>query len=309
MADDEKPAARTRLPAILLGFAALGAAASVGVRAWLDHRPDAPVAASAAPTPPMPLTALEAHLRAAPGDGEGWRTLGAGYFHAERYADAAGAYAQATRLLPGRADIWSALGEAQTLSVNAVDGIAHAAFAHAIAIDPRDARARYFLAVEKDVAGDHRGAIDGWIALLDDAPPGAVWAQPVRDLIQQVATRARIDIAGRLPPAAPAVPAGREVAAAGIPGPTPEDMNAASALTPSQQQEMARGMIATLAGRLRQNPDDADGWIRLMRGQMVLGDGAAAHGALIDARRAFANDPASLARLTDAANVLGVPAT
>jgi cytochrome c-type biogenesis protein CcmH len=70
---------------------------------------------------------------------------------------------------------------------------------------------------------------------------------------------------------------------------------------------MVRGMVERLAARLRQNPRDADGWIRLMRSRMVLNDRAAAGEALRSGLGAFANDPAAQGRLRAAARELGVP--
>lgn len=258
---------------------------------------------------PATIAGLEDRMRAQPDDGEGWQSLGSAYFAAQRYTDAAGAYARATRLMPDRAGVWSALGEAQTLASNAVDPIAHQAFAKALAIDPKDSRARYFLAVEKDVRGDHKAAVDDWIALLRDAPPGAPWAQSVHDLVVRVADQYRIDVKGRLPDVAPA-PAladGDDVARAAIPGPTSDQMSDAARLTPGEQNEMARGMVDRLAQRLAAQPDDFDGWVRLMRARMVLGDASGAGEALAGARRAFAGDRGALARLDDAARALRVP--
>ncbi|WP_293987229.1 tetratricopeptide repeat protein [Sphingomonas sp.] len=294
-----------------LGWFALAGAAAILIAAIGLHRTAAPgndAAVSNAEAPADPAAAiasLENKMRAHPDDGEGWRSLGWSYFQMQRYADAAGAYAKATRLLPNRAAIWSAFGEAQTLASNAVDPIAHDAFGKALAIDPKDSRARYFLAVEKDVRGDHQGAIDDWIALLRDGPKDAPWAQSVHDLIVQVAAQHKIDVKGRVPDVAPAAVA--DAAGAAIPGPTADQMNDAASLTPGQQNEMARGMVDRLAQRLAGQPDDFDGWVRLMRARMVLRDGKGAGDALADARRAFAADDAKLARLTDAARALNVP--
>ena len=290
---------------------ALGAAAVVAIGSIAAHQLSTDTALPPAPTQPHAdpramIDGLEARMRETPGDVAGWKSLGQAYFLAGRYRDAAGAYARGVRLAPGDGELWSALGEAQTLAVNSVDATAHDSFARALAIDGKDARARYFLAVEKDVKGDHKGAIDDWIALLRDAPPGAPYAASVHQLVEMVAKREKIDVAGRLPAVAPPAPGGGEVAAAGIPGPTPEQMQAASAMTPSQQDAMARGMVDTLAARLAQNPKDAEGWIRLMRARKVLGDDAAASKALADGRRVFARDPATLARFADAARTLGI---
>lgn len=56
-------------------------------------------------------------------------------------------------------------------------------------------------------------------------------------------------------------------------------------------------MVEALAERLRRNPDDAEGWQRLVRAYVVLGDMAKANAAYADGRRALVKDPAALAAL------------
>ena len=97
------------------------------------------------------------------------------------------------------------------------------------------------------------------------------------------------------------------MATAAIPGPTREQMQAATSLPPGQQDAMVRGMVDGLAAKLKADPQNADGWIRLMRARMVLGEQGAATQALREARAAFAGDAAEQARLSDAARTLGVP--
>jgi cytochrome c-type biogenesis protein CcmH len=43
-------------------------------------------------------------------------------------------------------------------------------------------------------------------------------------------------------------------------------------MTPEQRDQMIRGMVDNLATRLRDNPNDADGWLRLGRAYKVLGE-------------------------------------
>ena len=113
----------------------------------------------------------------------------------------------------------------------------------------------------------------------------------------------------------PAAAADRRAAAAspitaptaGIPGPTPDQLRAASGMTPTQQSEMGRAMVERLAGRLRQNPRDADGWIMLMRSRMVAERAAACRRGAAHRLAAFSNEPATQARLRQAARELGVP--
>ena len=299
--------------------AAAAAAVAIGVRYGRHQSPEIGAAAAAtgrdeAATASQPdvarmIAQLEARLRAKPDDAEGWRMLGWSNFNLGRYAAAAKAYARLAALTPNDATAWSALGEALVYARGAgVDADAAHAFDRAVAIDPRDARARYFLAVRKDMAGNHKAAIDDWIAILKDAPADAPYAQSIRDLVTQVATREKIDITGRLPPtpvAPPPADAGAAVARDAIPGPSAQQMQDAARMSPSEQDAMARMMVDRLAARLAADPHDEAGWIRLMRARMVLGDKPAAVAAHAKADAAFAADPAARGRIDSAARALG----
>jgi cytochrome c-type biogenesis protein CcmH len=260
------------------------------------------------------IASLETRLRANPDNPADWRTLGWSYFELGREADSDGdfrmamarssaAYRRAAELEPGNAENWSSLGEALQVTMTQVAPEAEQAFQRAIRLNPADPRARYFLAVQKDLRGQHAQAIDDWLALLRDTPAGAPWEADLRRTIEQTASRHRIDLGGRLPPPRPAA----STASAAIPGPTREQMAAASSIPPGQQDQMVRGMVDGLAARLHRNPRDADGWIRLMRSRMVLREPDAAAGALRSALAAFPNDAATQNRLRGAARELAVP--
>jgi cytochrome c-type biogenesis protein CcmH len=45
----------------------------------------------------------------------------------------------------------------------------------------------------------------------------------------------------------------------------------AQSLPPGEQQAMIDGMVSRLAERLTSEPDDAEGWLRLVRAYAVLG--------------------------------------
>lgn len=59
-------------------------------------------------------------------------------------------------------------------------------------------------------------------------------------------------------------------------GPTAEQVREAEAMDPQARAEMIAGMIAGLEARLEAAPDDFDGWMRLGRSRLVLGDAPAA---------------------------------
>jgi cytochrome c-type biogenesis protein CcmH len=239
------------------------------------------------------INALEAKARRSPKDVETLKALGAVFMQAERYADAASAYGRAAHLAPGDGEAASAQGEALTRAAQGtVTPQAKAAFAAAVADDPTDPRARYFLAAYKDQQGDHAGAMADWIALIKSAPPGAPWAAQVRAAVEQTAVQNHLDISGQLPPRHEG-PAADPAAVAQV-----------QRMTPAAQKAMIASMVGRLAARLKANPRDSEGWINLMRARMVLGDGVGAASAYHDA---LAGDPTDRPQLTDAARQLGVP--
>jgi cytochrome c-type biogenesis protein CcmH len=107
------------------------------------------------------------------------------------------------------------------------------------------------------------------------------------------------------PPAAPPAPV-PPAPAASAPGPSAADIAAATKLEPNQQNQMIVGMVARLADRLKQNGNDLDGWQRLLRAYMVLGERDKAQAAAAEARRALASDPDKLRQIDDMVKSLGL---
>jgi cytochrome c-type biogenesis protein CcmH len=293
----------------ILGAATAALAAAVGYSQWGGGSgAGAPAATSSAKAPVDEVAALEAAARANPKNVEVWQALGAALFDASRFADAAQAFEKATALAPRTAVLWSALGEARVMASarDPMPAPALDAFRKAAAIDPKDPRTRYFLAVKRDIDGDHQGAIADWLALLADTPAGAPWEADLRRTIEQVGKIHKIDVAARLAATQPRALTAEElpVAARAIPGPSRADMEAASQLPKGQQDAMINSMIAGLEDKLAANPANVDGWIMLMRSRMTLGESAKASAAL---KSAIAANPAAAARLRAQAELLGVP--
>jgi cytochrome c-type biogenesis protein CcmH len=259
-------------------------------------RPDQPVG-----TVEEKIKQLELKLTREANDPAGWRMLGWSHFETGDLMRSAAAYRRATEIEPQNAENWSSLGEALQSASTDVSPEAAAAFERALKLDRTDPRARYFRAVQKDLQGQHEPAVADWIALLRDTPSGAPWEADLRRTILQVAQKHDIDVSSRMP-AGPQATA----ATAAIPGPTPEQLAAASSIPPGQQSEMVKGMVDRLANRLKREPKDADGWMRLMRARMVLGDTEAARQAHQSGLAAFRQDASAKARLDQAARELGV---
>jgi cytochrome c-type biogenesis protein CcmH len=303
------------------------AGTSVPVGAGTPAGPVVPAAEAQAAGEVAALVAgLEKKMAENPSDPEGWRMLGWSYFQVQRFADSAAAYAKAVALKPDGIGYQSAYGEAL---VQAGDGRvtpeAAKAFQAAKDQDGSDARARYFLGVKKQQDGDAKGALDDWITLLGESAGDAPWVPQLRGIIESTALESKIDVSARLaalrPPAsggatvaAPPMPGLAGVAAgatsgapAGVmPGPSAEQVAGAAAMTAGDRQAMITGMVNGLAAKLKANPKDEAGWLRLMRARTVLGDQAAASKARNDALAAFAGDAGTQARIRAAATEMGI---
>jgi cytochrome c-type biogenesis protein CcmH len=129
----------------------------------------------------------------------------------------------------------------------------------------------------------------------------------LRQLAEGTAANAKPDIP-MAPAAAPAAPMAPSAGAAspGAPGPTAADVAAAAKLDPGQQNAMIATMVARLADRLKADGSDFDGWQRLIRAYVVLGERDKAQSAASDARKALSGDADKLQRIEDVIKNLGL---
>ena len=77
-------------------------------------------------------------------------------------------------------------------------------------------------------------------------------------------------------------------------------------MTPEARNQMIRGMVERLATRLHEDGSDVDGWLRLLRAYMVMGERDRARAAVGEARGALAREPEKLRRLDEGIRELGV---
>jgi cytochrome c-type biogenesis protein CcmH len=255
------------------------------------------------PEPSDQPTDLVASTQPHPDGGEANSRRAARYFDSGQFDKAAQAYGEALRLAPGNASLWSARGEAWVMAGRhePLPAAALSDFETAIRLDSKDPRARYFLAVKQDLAGDHKGAINNWLALLADTPPGAVWEADLRRTIEQVARINAIQVNERLANVRQPAPKAPPTIAA-IPGPSAEDLKRASALRPTDQRKMAEDMVARLEARLSADPSNVEGWTMLIRSRMALGQPDRARAAL---EAAIGANPGATRRLREQAEIMG----
>ncbi len=252
---------------------------------------------------------LAKRLQTDTNDGEGFRMLGWSYVNTNRPALAVPAYKRAAELLPGRADVHAGYGEA--LVADAKDTVtpqAKAQFDEAIRIDGKEPRARFFLSLYKAQNGKEREALDEWIALSNGAAADTPWQADLRQRAEKLATKLGVDISGRFKAAvaAPPVPADANPAPFISKGPDATAVAAAENMSEGDRQSMIDGMVEGLATKLRSNPDNLDGWVKLIRSRVVLKQKDKAKVDVSTARKVFAGQADKLGQINAVAAELGL---
>ncbi|MBX4928237.1 cytochrome c-type biogenesis protein CcmH [Rhizobium binae] len=214
------------------------------------------------------IAKAERHLAANPDDGKGWDVLAPIYFRTMRVNDAQVAYRNAIRLLgpsPIRLD-----GLAETLMAVS-DGVvteeARQALEQSLTLEPDNPRARFYVALSMEQAGRAEEARRAFEALAQQSPADAPWLPLVNEHIAKNGGAA----------AQPTAPG----------GPTSEDVAAAEDMSSGDRQQMIRGMVESLDAKLSAEPNNFEGWMRLVRSYAVLNDKDRAASALKRGLAAF----------------------
>lgn len=223
----------------------------------------------------------ERHLAENPNDGKGWDVLGPIYLRMGRYPEAAKAFAAAIRLEGATAVREAGLGEAIASEAGGIiNADAVAAFERALALEPGNPKARYYLATAKAQEGRIAEAVADWKALVADSAADSPW----RGAAEQAVAEGERRLAAN-----GAQPAGEQAAQSTdtLGGPSADDIAAAEEMAPADRMAMIEQMVSGLDEKLRQNPADREGWLRLIRSYVVLGRKDEALDALKRAEAAF----------------------
>ena len=182
------------------------------------------------------IARAEAHLSANPEDGRGWDVIAPIYHRIGRYPDAATAWRNAIRLQGSTAEREVALGEAVASAAGGlITAEAQEAFERALALEPTHPRARFLLAAALAQEGRREEAAEAWRAMLPDLAPDSPWRGAIAQALGEM-----------------------EAQDGGL-------------ISDKEQAGMIDNMVAGLDQRLRENPQDPEGWQRLVHSYVVLG--------------------------------------
>lgn len=266
------------LALIMLPLLAIGVYLPLGSPAL----PDMPLASrQLTPGANQPIANLiaqvEQHLANNPTDARGWAVLAPVLTRIGRHDDAVRAFRNIISYGGDNAARRADLGEAMTLAANGViTADAKAEFDRATTQDPGEVKARYFLGLAAEQDGRRADAATIWRAMLEQAPPDAPW--------RAVVSAALVRVGGKGPE---------------LPALSQDTMASAQAMSGEDRAAMIQGMVERLATRLKQDGSDVDGWLRLVRAYLVLGDRDKAKTAMTEARQAVSKDSEQLRKLND----------
>lgn len=244
---------------------------------------------AAAQTPQAPsdpeFTALITQLRDVvakrPKDVTGLTLLARNEAVLGNYKAASAAYLQ---LIAAKGDMVQAedhLNAAQTM-IAATGGLvsaeAEAQLTSALQMDPQNGMARYFSGLMFAQTGRPDRAFALWEPLLREGPETALYMEPIRAMIPDLAAAAGIKYA------APK-------------GPDAQDIANAADMSAADRQEMIKTMVAGLETRLMAEGGTVEEWRQLIKALGVLQDPARQAAAIAAAQKAYAGDAAALEAL------------
>jgi cytochrome c-type biogenesis protein CcmH len=256
--------------------------------------PDAPDFALKArfesPNPDSNILVRRVELRVEehPEDGRGWEVLAPVYLAQGRAEDSVNAWRNAIKALGADARRFGGLAEALVvLNKGRMTAETREAFAKVQELVPDDPRARFYLALADAQDGKHDQAVSKLEALKKDSPADAPWIAVTDDQIARIKAE-------------------KEAQAKAPGNPSAEDVAAASELSDTDRMAMIRTMVDSLDSRLKDDPNNIDGWKRLVRSYVMLQQPDKAAEALRRGLAAFPADTENGKALMEIARELGV---
>ncbi len=227
------------------------------------------------------IAQVEQQLEKQPNDVQGWQLLVPNYLSMGRFKDAANAMDQIARINGPSAELYANMAEAFVFDNQGLMTAQSMLIAReALKLDAKHPKALYYNALGLAQEGKTDEARLAFQSLLIHAPADAPY---------------RAAVTGQLAKLAPS---------ASAPQISAEQMQGAENMKPEDRIAMIRGMVDGLDQKLKDNPQDIEGWLRLIRARTVLNDGDKAASALATARATFAAKPEDIKALDDLAKEL-----
>ncbi len=205
------------------------------------------------------IIAIKAHLIDNPNDSKAWRALGQYNSMLRNKAGSAHAFQRWYELEPDNVEAAVMFSESLImLSEGRVPPAALLVLKEAQKIQPNNPGIRYYLALEKYQSGRIATALADWKSLERDSPANAPWIPTLNHWIRQAQRDLGMPVDAE--PKNPAAPALSE-----------EKRKAMMDMSPEEQADMIKSMVAQLQEKMDKNPENVEGWLQLAKAYSVLG--------------------------------------
>ena len=227
------------------------------------------------------LAAAEKRLQEDPDDAQGWTVVAPVYVRLNQYEKGVFAYENALRLRGRNPTLIVGLAEAIVLSNEGqITEKSKTLFAEALRLQPLNVTALFYTGMAAYREENWQAARDAWQVMIQNATGNEDWYGVVSARVQELNTR----LEGQ-----PPVQSGGDDLMQGM--------------SQDERREFIEGMVASLAERLQDEPEDREGWLRLVRSYMVLGDRQKAVAAVEDAKAVFGDEPDYIRQLNELAGI------
>ena len=226
------------------------------------------------------ITNLQEKLKVNPEDLQNWELLGRTLLIRKQYEAASDSLRQGVSIFPSSLELRATYAEALVLAAQGrISREALKQFKLVSKSIPKDPRVRYYLGLADYQQEKIELALQKWTTLLDETPQNAPWRKMLTSRIDQATkvlgiktSEPKQKLAANQKSTAPSVnPANPSILKKGFQGPTSEDIRAAQTLSKNDRQEMINNMVEGLAAKLKDNPNNLNGWLRLSQSYKVLG--------------------------------------
>lgn len=216
------------------------------------------------------LAVAEKRLSTNPDDSNGWKVVAPVYMRMGRFDDAINAYENVLRVEGDSPEFLLKLADAHIeKNQGQVNDKAQNLVSRVLAIDEENAIAKFYtgiIALQSDKPDE---TLLIWQAMLDEAKGDEEWVPIIQGRIAELKSLENT----------PLLPAVDEAT-----------LEAAEGMSAEDRLEMIGQMVSNLSEKLQENPNDKQGWQRLIRSYMVLNRKEDAQTALVNARKQFADD-------------------
>ncbi len=268
--------AQLRRAALAIAVVIIGASTLLYAMLGNPHLPGVPASQRSAEREYVQnIEKLAAIMKTNPEDATGWRLLATGYRAMGRIDEAAAAYEQSVTRGKPTADTLTDYGEILLLlNRGTVTTRAREVFEQAVETDPGHQRARYYRALAWMQADELDNALAEFEELKKSSPEDAPWLTGVDARIAEI----------------------KQI----------QEGGAESTRDQIRNNPEILAMVQGLAARLEDEPEDLEGWLRLIRSYAVLGELELAEEARETARTTFDANEEALKAIRTLADELGL---